>query len=156
RVVQGSGHDDILRGGAADEYFHGGGGNDLVEGGAGFDTVSYYFEKSTAAEVRYDEASDTLTVLKRFTNGASGTGILRGVEKIEFVGEGADDAVILRSQFVGDFRSAGMLKLPFPANASLSQFKTGDFNGDGSTDFAIVTQVGTGTAPAPTYIVLGD
>lgn len=156
RVVQGSGHDDILRGGAADEYFHGGGGSDLVEGGAGFDTVSYYFEKSTAAEVRYDAASDTFTVVKRFTNGDRGTDILRGVEKIEFVGAGADDAVILRSQFVGDFRSAGTLKLPFPTNAGLSQFKPGDFNGDGSTDFAIVTQVATGTAPAPTYVVLGD
>lgn len=155
-VVQGSGHDDILRGGAADEYFHGGGGSDLVEGGAGFDTVSYFFEKSTAAEVRYDEASDTFTVVKRFSNGDRGTDTLRGVEKIEFVGEGADNAVILRSQFAGDFRTAGTLKLPFPANTALSQFKSGDFNGDGSTDFAIVTQVGTGTAPAPTYIVLGD
>nr|WP_229495978.1 FG-GAP-like repeat-containing protein [Massilia polaris] len=40
--------------------------------------------------------------------------------------------------------------------AGLSQFTTGDFNGDNKADFTIVTQVGTGTAPAPAFIFLGD
>jgi len=156
RVVQGSGFDDVLRGGAADEFFHGAGGNDRFDGGAGYDTVSYYFEKSTAAAIRYDVASDTFTVIKRFTNGDHGTDILTGIERIEFSGAGADDVAILRAHYVGDFRPGASLRLPFPAAAGLTQSRSGDFNGDGHADLAVVTQIGTGTAPAPTFILLGD
>lgn len=156
-VVQGSGHDDKLIGGAADEFFYGGAGSNTVIGGAGYDTVDYFFEKSTAAEVSYDAASDTFTVVKHFLNGDRGIDKLTGVEQIEFVGAGADGAVILRSQYVGDFRTGPVAaRLSLPAGAYLSQFKQGDFNGDGHADFAFVTQVGTGTAPAPTFVLLGD
>lgn len=156
RAVQGSNFDDLLRGGDADEFFYGGRGNNRVEGGKGFDTVSYYNEKSTLADIGYDVASDTFTVLKRFSNGDHGTDTLSGVERIEFVGDGADNVVILRAQFVGDFRPSATAHLPVPAGAGITQLKTGDFNGDGHADILAVTQVGTGTRPAPSLILLGD
>lgn len=156
RVVQGSGFDDTLVGGDADEFFHGGGGNNVVRGGAGFDTVNYYFEPSTAADIRYDAASDTFTVIKHFANGDNGTDTLSGIEKIAFGGAGADGKVILRSDYVGAFRTLASTALTLPAGSGLTQFKPGDFNGDGRVDFAYVTQVGTGTALSPTMFWLGD
>lgn len=157
KVVQGSGYDDTLIGGAANEYFYGGAGSNVVIGGAGFDTVDYFFEPSTNADVTYDAATDTFTVVKHFANGDRGVDRLSGIEKIEFVGDGSDHAVILRSQFVGDFRtSINHPQVPLASGPLVSQFKAGDFNGDGRTDFAFVSQVGTGTAPAPTYVFLGD
>lgn len=158
KVVQGSNHDDLLIGGSADEFFYGGGGSNVVIGGAGFDTVDYFFQPSTAASISYDAASDTFTVAKHFANGDNGVDKLTGVEKIEFVGDGSDNAVILRTQFVGDFRTSSVHAMipQLPAGASLSQLKAGDFNGDGHTDFLFVSQVGSGTAPAPTYVFLGD
>jgi hypothetical protein len=157
RMVQGSSHDDTLIGGSAEEFFYGGGGNNVIIGGAGFDTADYFFEKSTSADISYDAASDTFTVVKHFSNGDRGVDKLTGIEKIEFTGDGSDHAVILRSQFVGDFRtSTSHPEVQLPAGPSVSQFKAGDFNGDGHTDFAFVTQVSTGTAPAPTYVFLGD
>jgi hypothetical protein len=156
-VVQGSNFDDKLIGGSADEFFYGGGGSNVVIGGAGIDTVSYFFQRSTAADISYDAATDTFTVVKHFTNGDTGIDKLSGVEKIEFVGDGSDGASVLRSQYVGDFRTSfTATQVPVPAAAGLSQFKTGDFNGDGAPDFAFVTQVGSGTAPAPTFVFLGD
>ncbi|GAB3406037.1 FG-GAP-like repeat-containing protein [Massilia agilis] len=157
KVVQGSPWDDTLIGGSADEFFYGGAGNNVVIGGAGFDEVDYFFEKSTAADVSYDAASDTFTVVKHFTNGDKGTDKLSGVEAIRFTGEGADGVLILRSAFVGDFRtSKTMVQAPVPAGSGVTQFKAGDFNGDGHTDLAFVTQTGTGTAPAPTFVFAGD
>jgi hypothetical protein len=157
KVVQGSNHDDTLIGGSADEYFYGGGGNNVVIGGAGFDTVDYFFQPSTAAAITYDATTDTFTVAKHFANGDHGIDKLSGVEKIEFNGDGSDHAVVLRSQFVGDFRtSTDHPRIPLPVGPTVSQFKAGDFNGDGQMDFAFVTQVGSGTAPAPTYVFLGD
>ncbi|WP_296948890.1 FG-GAP-like repeat-containing protein [uncultured Massilia sp.] len=156
RVVQGSGFDDTLVGGAADEFFYGGAGDNTVRGGAGFDTVDYYFEPSTAARVSYDAATDTFTVVKRFANGDRGTDTLSGIEKIAFSGPGSDDRAILRSDYVGDFRTAATVHVAHPDAAGITQLKAGDFNGDGHVDFAYVTQVGTGTAPAPTYFYAGD
>jgi hypothetical protein len=156
-AVQGSRFDDTLIGGAADEYFYGAGGNNVVTGGTGFDTVSYYFEKSSAANISYDAASDTFTVVKHFTNGDTGVDKLSGVEKVEFTGDGSDGVVVLRSQFVGDFRTSPVhARVPVPSGAALSQFQIGDFNGDGHADFVFVTQAGSGTALAPTFVFLGD
>jgi hypothetical protein len=157
RTVQGSSHDDTLIGGSANEFFYGGGGNNTIIGGEGFDTVDYFFVKSTEADISYDAVSDTFTVVRHFANGDRGTDKLTGIEKIEFTGDGSDHAVILRSQFVGDFRPAsGHPQVTLPAGMGVSQFKAGDFNGDGHTDFAFVSQAGTGTAPAPTYLFAGD
>lgn len=158
KVVQGSNYDDTLIGGSADEFFYAGAGNNIVIGGAGFDTVDYFFQPSTAADISYDATSDTFTVTKHFANGDHGVDKLSGIEKIEFVGDGSDHAVILRSQFVGDFRTSTVhAQIPqLPTGASVSQFKGGDFNGDGHTDFVFVTQVGSGTAPAPSFVFLGD
>lgn len=157
RVVQGSSFDDTLTGGDANEFFYGGAGSNTVSGGAGFDTVSYYFEKSTAADISYDSANDTFTVVKHFANGDRGIDKLSGIEKIEFSGAGSDGKSILRAQYVGDFRLGGStLQVAQPADGAVSQFKTGDFNGDGHADLAYVTQVGTGTASAPTFVLLGD
>jgi hypothetical protein len=157
KIVQGSAHDDTLIGGAANEFFNGGGGNNVVIGGAGFDTVDYFFEPSTNADITYDAATDTFTVAKHFSNGDHGVDKLSGIEKIEFVGDGSDHAVILRSQFVGDFRTSTIhAQVPLTSGVGGTQFKAGDFNSDGRTDFVFVTQAGTGTAPAPTFIFLGD
>ncbi len=156
RVVQGSNFDDTLVGGAADESFYGGAGSNTVRGGAGFDTVDYYFAPSSAAQVSYDAATDTFTVAKRFANGDRGTDVLTGIEKIAFSGDGSDGKVILRSDYVGDFRTAATVQVAHPDGAGITQLKAGDFDGDGRVDFAYVTQVGTGTAPAPTYFYAGD
>lgn len=157
RAVHGSSHDDAMTGSGADEFFHGGLGNNSYTGGGGYDTVSYFFVKSTDALVAYDAASDSFTVTKRFPNGDTGVDTLRGIAKVEFVGEGADNVAIYRSDYVGSFRSGyAPVSVVVPTLAGLSQFKTGDFNGDNMADFAVVTQVGTGTAPAPALIFLGD
>jgi hypothetical protein len=156
RSVQGSNFDDILRGGDADEFFYGGRGNNRIEGGKGVDTVNYYFEKSTATDIHYDVASDTFTVVKRFTSGDSGTDTLSGIERVQFTGEGADNVTIYRDQYVGNFRTGAAYQLSFLAGVGLTQSRTGDFNGDGHLDVVVVTQAGTGTTPAPTYALLGD
>lgn len=157
KVVHGSAHDDSMTGSGADEFFHGGLGSNSYAGGGGYDTVSYFFVKSTDAGVVYDAAADSFTVTKRFPNGDIGVDILRGIAKVEFVGEGADNVAIYRSDYVGSFRSGyAPVTVAVPKLAGLSQFKTGDFNGDNKADFTIVTQVGTGTAPAPAFIFLGD
>lgn len=154
--VQGSAFDDTLIGGAADDAFYGAAGNNTVVGGAGRDTVSYYFAPSTAAQISYDAASDTFTVRKNFANGDHGTDVLTGVEAIAFSGDGSDGKTILRSDYVGDFRSMAPVQVALPAGAGLTQFMAGDYDGDGRTDFAYVTQVGTGTALAPTLFYTGD
>lgn len=154
--VQGGGFNDTLTGGAGDDTFAPNGGSNVVQGGAGSDTVAYYFEPSTAAQINYDAATDTFTVQKNFANGDHGTDTLSGVEAITFAGAGSDEKTILRSDYVGDFRSADSVRVTLPAGAGMTQFKAGDYNGDGHVDFAYVTQVGTGTAPSPTLFYLGD
>jgi hypothetical protein len=157
RVVQGSSYDDLMIGSGADENFFGGTGNNTVIGGGGKDTVSYYFERSTAATIRYDAASDTFTINKNFIGGDYGTDILRGISLITFSGGGSDNAVIARSSFVGSFRpSSTSVGVVLPAGAFVSDFRTGEFNGDGITDLALVTQKGTGTGLAPSFILLGN
>lgn len=156
-LVQGSPYDDTLIGGPGDDAFYAGGGSNIVRGGGGFDTVNYYFVPSTEAQVSYDATTDTFTVVKHFANGDHGTDVLSGVEKVEFTGGGSDGRVLLRTDYVGDLRTDGQsVQLPLPSGAAVSQFKVGDFNGDGHADLAVVTQVGTGTAAAPTWIYLGD
>ena len=157
RVVQGSFHDDLMTGSGADEYFHGGAGNNTIIGGGGKDTVSYYFERSTAATVRYDAPTDTFTIQKNFISGDHGTDLLRGIAVITFVGAGSDETVISRSSYVGSFRPASTsVGVTMPAGVFVSDFRTGEFNGDGIADLALVTQKGTGTGLAPTFILLGD
>lgn len=152
--VQASSHNDVLAGSAANEFFSGAGGSDLIDGGAGFDTVTYYSQKSTDAVVTYDAATDTFTIAKRFTNGDHGTDKLAGIERIIFTGDGKS---ILRTAYAGDFRTVtDPVTVSLSNGTGITQFKSGDFNGDGHADFAYVTQAGTGTAPAPTLFYLGD
>lgn len=155
-TVQGSGHDDVLIGSSADENFYGGGGNNRIIGGGGYDTVDYYFEKSTSADISYDALTDTFTVIKRFANGDRGSDILQGIERIQFSGDGSDNAAFLRTSYVGDFRTGASVPVQFSSGVGLTQLRAGDFNGDGHTDFLLVGQAGTGTALAPSYVMLGD
>lgn len=157
RVVQGSLYDDLMTGSGADENFHGGGGNNTYIGGGGKDTVSYYFEPSSAATITYDAPTDTFTVKKHFSYGDSGTDILHGIAAITFGGAGSDETTVARSSFVGSFRPAvTSVGTKPPAGTGVSDFRPGDFNGDGVGDLAMVTQMGTGTGLAPSYIFLGD
>lgn len=155
--VQGSPFDDVLRGSSTDEFFAAFGGNNVVDGGGGFDTYTYFSQRSDQAQVSYDAATDTFTIVKQFSNGDHGVDRLSGIERIQFVGDGADGKVILRSAVAGDFRSPGpVLRVPVPEGADVSQFKIADVNGDGHADFLYVTQAGSGTALAPTYGYVGD
>lgn len=157
--VQGSGFSDVLIGNVNNNSFFGNGGDDVVIGGGGVDVFSYYNVKSSDASITYDAATDTFTVVKHFANGDNGTDRLTGISRVEFVGELSDHISYVPANFVAQ---AGFLRLQpsqpiaLPEGASLQQIKTGDFNGDGQQDWMITTQVGTGTAAAPTYFFAGD
>jgi hypothetical protein len=157
RTFQGSPFDDVFIGSAADEWFYGGRGNNAYTGNGGSDTVNYYFQPSTAATITYNAAADTFTVVKNFSDGDHGTDTLAGIRNILFSGDGSDGVTISKSSFVGDFRNAGKpVDIGMPDSAFVGQFKVGDFNGDGVSDFAAGGQVGTGTTAAPTILFVGD
>ena len=157
--IQGSGFNDVFIGSNTDDRFYGGGGSDHITGGEGNDQVSYYFTKSTEATISYDAASDTFTVKKNFSNGDKGTDILKGIESIAFTGAGSDNIILTKKNFVttgGFLRNAESSKISYAGNGSPSQFKTGDFNGDGYADYLLVTQVGFGSEVAPSFVALGN
>lgn len=157
--IQGSAHDDTLIGSAQSDYFYGGGGNNTFLGGGGNDEVSYYFSKSSEAKISYDAATDTFRVEKHFSNGDNGIDILKGITTIRFSGAGSDDKAITKKNFIsfgGFVRSTETSILKFQNNAGPSQFKSGDFNGDGHTDYVFVTQVGYGSEPSPSLVALGN
>ena len=156
--VQGTGFNDLMTGSSADDGFYGGGGNDTIIGGGGQDMVSYYFVKSSAVTISYDAPSDTFIVRKNFAND-KGVDTLTGIASISFTGEGSDGKVINKANFVaqgGYLRMSQTTTLSYPAGAWPTQFKTGDFNGDGKADVLVVTQIGPGSALAPSYVLLGD
>lgn len=156
RNVQGSPWDDTMIGSSANEYFYGGSGSNTVVGGGGHDVFSYYFPKSMASSISYEAATDTFTITYK-AGGLQGTDKLTGISRIQFGTGPADTEVVERAQFVGDFRpTTKPISIVFPSGTGLVQFKGGDFNGDGKADFLAVGQTGTGLAPAPSYIFLGD
>ncbi|MBI1835558.1 MAG: VCBS repeat-containing protein [Burkholderiales bacterium] len=157
--VQGSGYDDIITGSTGNDFLVGGAGNNTFTGGGGSDQVIYYFEKSTAVNISYDAATDTFTVKKNFSNGDKGTDTLTGIDSISFSGTGSDNTLITKKNFVatgGFLRSMNTSKISYANNVNPSQFKIGDFNGDGHSDYALVTQIGYGEEPSPTVIYRGD
>ncbi|MBC7455843.1 MAG: VCBS repeat-containing protein, partial [Massilia sp.] len=157
--VQGSGHSDTLIGNSGDNSFFGNGGNDTIVGGGGTDVFSYYNAKSSEAGISYNLPTDTFTVVKNFANGDHGTDILTGISRITFVGDNSDHASFDRASFApsyGFLRMPAQVDVKLPANASLSQIKAGDFNGDGNADWMVTAQVGTGTAPAPSFFFGGS
>jgi hypothetical protein len=157
--VHGSRFDDIFIGSARNEYFHGGAGNNSFIGGGGSDEVLYYGVKSTEAQITYDAPNDTFTVTKLFSNGDRGIDTLKGISTISFTGEGADNIYLTKDSFVpvgGFLRLPGGASFHLPYGSGVSQIKAGDFNGDGATDLYIASQMGTGTAPSPILIFLGD
>lgn len=157
--VQGSGFNDSITGSAGDDFLHGGGGSDRFIGGGGKDQVNYYFQKSTDAKISYDAASDTFTIQKNFSNGDKGVDTLTGIDSISFSGTGSDNTTIYKKNFLaigGFLRSVTSSKINYADNINPSQFKSGDFNGDGHQDYALVTQIGYGSDPSPTFIFHGD
>lgn len=97
--ISGSGFDDVLVGNARNNSFTGLGGSDTITGGGGYDTVVYNFAKSTEAQISYDKATDTFTIVKNFANGTRGTDILKGIDAIVFDGSGSDYKVIAPTDF---------------------------------------------------------
>jgi FG-GAP-like repeat/RTX calcium-binding nonapeptide repeat (4 copies) len=157
--VQGSFFSDSFIGSSGDDQFHGGGGNDTFVGGGGNDKVVYYFVKSTDTKISYSSINDTFTVQKNFANGDKGMDTLTGISSILFSGSGSDDVTVSRNMFaaVGGFlRSASTSQAVFPNGAWPTQFKAGDFNGDGYADYLITTQIGAGTQLSPMFVFLGD
>ncbi len=156
--LQGSRFDDHLTGSTANESFHGGRGNNIIVGGGGSDTVYYYGQNSTNVTITYNAAMDTVTVVKNFTDGDHGTDILTGISTISFGGPGSDDMSLGIRNFVvegGFLRATGVSSAVFTVSAP-SQFRTGDFNGDGRADYLLATQNGLGTVPSPMFVFLGD
>lgn len=157
--VQGNGHDDTLIGNSGDNAFFGNGGNDTIVGGGGNDVFTYYDVKSSQAKISYDLASDTFTIVKNFSNGDHGTDHLTGVNRITFVGDASDHASFERANFAphdGFLRASWRISTKIPSGAFLSQIKAGDFNGDGNADWMMATQIGTGTAAAPSFFFSGS
>ena len=158
--IHATGYDDTLIGSSADNWFIGLGGNDTIVGGGGIDRVGYLDAKVTDATISYDVASDTFTVVKNFVNGDRGTDRLTGISEIRFSTADGYSKTVFRNHFqpVGGFVLAEFSydAIPSSLNAFASQVKPGDFNGDGSGDLAITSFVGAGTAPSPTYFLLGD
>ena len=148
--VHGSGHSDTIIGNSGDNGFFGNGGSDTVTGGGGNDIFTYFGAKSTDATITYNMANDSFTVAKKFANGDRGVDTLTGISRIAFVGEGSDQITVERAAYVpanGFLRPAGPFSVNLPADSFMSQLKAGDFDGDGKPDLAILSQVGTGTAP---------
>src|SRR5256885_506892 len=54
------------------------------------------------------------------------------------------------------FKQVATEPVSLPEDVFISYITVGDFNGDGIGDVAVIGQVGTGTAPAPTLLFVGD
>lgn len=158
--IHATGYDDVLIGSADDNWFVGLGGSDTIIGGGGVDRVGYMDARVTDATISYDAASDTFTVVKNFANGDKGTDQLTGISEINFSTGDGYSKTILKSHFlpVGGFVLTDFHydAIPSSLDAYASQAKTGDFNGDGIGDIAVTSFVGSGTAPSPTFFLLGD
>lgn len=158
-VIHDSSFDDQITGSAANDKFWLNRGNDIVNGAAGRDEVLFYGVKSTDTHITYDISTNTFTVKKNLSNGDTGVAILKDVELISFIGDGSDNASITKDMFVdvGGFRRSP-LRTNSDNMAGAQQIRTGDFNGDGKTDF-LVTRINwfdLGVSPVPLQIFLGD
>ena len=139
---------DALLGEAGNDLLRGAGGNDTLSGGAGLDLAFFDGLRASYTIVR---AGGVVTVVA--ANGAEGTDVLTGIEKISF----ADSTVILKTvanDFDGDGKSdvlwrntaSGANTIWLGADNTLPQavasladqnFKVagiGDFNADGQSD----------------------
>lgn len=175
RNVFGSSANDTFIGDRQDNGFVGMGGSDTFSGGGGYDTVSYFFTKSSEADISYDAATDTFTVKKHFANGERGTDILRGIDAIVFQGDGSDNTQVYRGDFTSkvsyslagvwqplgaeDARTASIVP-PFYGQLALGPnqlsglvlaswaFKNGGFGGSGNpfpVNLALLEQQSDGT-----------
>jgi hypothetical protein len=151
RVVQGTRFDDKVTGSFADEEFWGLGGSDTFVGGGGSDDVVYWDVKPTDVQITYDPATDTFTVKKSF-----GIDLLTGIQTINFRGPNNYQETFNKYDLITDLPKVSSSTFLLSKDAYVSQFKGGDFNGDGNMDVLVVEQIGTGTAPAKLFVFLGD
>jgi len=123
------------------------GGNNTIYGNGGFDKAIFYQQNSTAFKISYDFNNNEFTVSNQYSSN-----FLYDIQFLQF-----QDKIIAKSDLTGDFRTLGFqTTLTKPAGSWISDFRTGDFNGDDIADLLLVTSIGTGTAPSPIFIFLGN
>jgi hypothetical protein len=156
RVVHGTRFSDNFTGSLANEEFWGQGGSDTFVGGGGSDTVTYWSIKPTEVQITYDKVADTLTVKKNTSWGDHGIDLLTGIQTINFRGPNNYQETFNKYDLITDLPKVSSSTFVLSKDAYVSQFKGGDFNGDGNMDVLVVEQIGTGTAPAKSFVFLGD
>lgn len=156
RVVTMSYGSDTALGSDGDDTFWEGGGSNTIDGGRGDDTVIYFDARPSEADITYDAASRTFTVVKRFANGITGTDILRNIEGMGFKSRDGNIEPVRVEDFTGPFRSH--VTTAIPAGDSVQHVLTGDFNGDGRADLLIahIHNPSIGDVASPVQVLLGN
>jgi Domain of unknown function (DUF4214)/FG-GAP-like repeat/RTX calcium-binding nonapeptide repeat (4 copies) len=154
-TVQGTSFDDRFIGSAGNDVFWGLGGSNSYFGGGGNDTVVFWNTKYEDCKISYNAPTDTFTVIKRTSWGDNGIDTLTGIQTLHFYGPNNYDFQLTKYD-LGIFHKISAIPISLANGAGVTAVKVGDFNGDGNEDIIIVEQVGSGTADAPTQILLGN
>ena len=138
---------DLLIGTNSDEKFYLNPGAKTVFGNGGYDTVTFWNMNTYDFNITYDQPNDFFTVQTQ-----SSKSVLYDVDVLVF-----SDKSLSKYDFNGGFKSEiAPIAWNAPLGSWLTEFRAGDFNGDGFSDLILITQVGSGSAPSPVFIFSSD
>lgn len=148
-TLLGNNGDEHLNGGAGNDIINGFGGANRIDGGAGFDIANINTSWTAASFQHNNDGSWTIGFNGGFdlvqnveaVHFSDATIALREPTHDDFGGVGRSSALFYNptNGNTGDFKSSGAFNMQFSLSTPYKPVGTGDFNGDGTSDIAVVS-----------------